>query len=330
MTHISVPHDEWIVNSTKVVKVVLRGEEASTLPPDVFVKALHDNGVLKDTDSRNIRMTIPHNNRKRIVYGDVNYVHRQTFSIDYNRDKISFLLLDPDDARVQVTLLHMPIETSEGAVKYIFNEINPDFRVSDIKVAPGKQMRHDRWQLMVECNDIDEIPHSFVLPNMGPEGENLNIKVFVEGRTTRPSNDPEHLTNTAEQNDTTLTRSTSHDTLLKQSTAATPTKQPPPPIFTPSARPRPTPSPNEGQPLKRVRPGDNNINDSQEYEGEVSDDEREREYQKGRQERDEAYRKKIARWKAEAEEREQTRLRWEEENRRRYGDKFTKRGYRRY
>ena len=79
------------------MKVVLRGEEASTLPPDVFVKALHDNGVLKDNDSRNIRMTVPRKNRKRIVYGDVNNVHRQKFSIDYNSDKISFLLLDPDE-----------------------------------------------------------------------------------------------------------------------------------------------------------------------------------------------------------------------------------------
>ena len=92
-----MPHDEWIVNSAKVLKVVLRVEEASTLPPDIFVKALHDNGVLKDNDSRNIRMTMPRKNRKRIVYGDVNNVHRQKFSIDYNSDKISFLLLDPDE-----------------------------------------------------------------------------------------------------------------------------------------------------------------------------------------------------------------------------------------
>ena len=133
MSFISVPDEEWIINSKKVVKVVLKGEEASTLPPDVFIDALHDNGVLKDSNISNVRITIPHNNRKRFVYGDVNYSHRQTFSITYRQDNISFLLLDPDDARVQVTLLHMPIETSEGAIRHIFNEINYDFCVKESK-----------------------------------------------------------------------------------------------------------------------------------------------------------------------------------------------------
>ena len=30
------------------VKVVLSGADASTLPPDLFIKAAHDNGALKD------------------------------------------------------------------------------------------------------------------------------------------------------------------------------------------------------------------------------------------------------------------------------------------
>ena len=100
----------------------------------------------------------------------------------HNNEIISFLLLDPYDTRFQVTLLHMPVETSERAIKYIFNTIYSDICVSDVRVAPGKQRRHDRWQLMVECNDIQEIPHSFILPNMGPEYEDLKIKVFIEGR----------------------------------------------------------------------------------------------------------------------------------------------------
>ena len=264
MSHISVPDDEWVINSKKVVKVVLRGAEASTLPPDVFVKALYDNGVLKDNDSRNVKITIPHNNRKRFVYGDVNYEHRQSFSICHNQNNISFLLLDPDDARVQVTLLHMPIETSERAIKYIFNEINTDFTVSDIKVAPGKQMRHDRWQLMIECTDVEEIPHTFVLPNMGPEREHLKIKVFVEGRKAiddlpQPlsTHDPDQRKDNTEQTNTSLPRSASLGSLIEQPPAVTPANQPLPPTFTPTTRPRPTPSPNENQPfLKRVRPQD--------------------------------------------------------------------------
>ena len=73
----------------------------------------HDNGVLKDYDSRNIRMTIVRTEKELYIeIGDVNNVHWQKFSTDYNSDKISFLLLDPDESQVQVTLLHMPIETS--------------------------------------------------------------------------------------------------------------------------------------------------------------------------------------------------------------------------
>ena len=275
MSIISVPEEEWVINRKKVVKVVLKGEEAATLPPDVFINALHDNGVLKDSNSSNIRMTIPHNNRKRFFYGDVNYLHRQAFSITYKQDNISFLLLDPDDARVQVTLLHMPIETSEGAIRHIFNEINSDFCVSDVKVAPGKQMRYDRWQLMIVCSDIDEIPHLFILPKMGPERENLKIKVFVEGRKAisdlplpLSTQDSEQQNDTLEPASNSLASSTSHDTLLKQPAAATPTNQPPSPIFTPSCRPRPTPSPSEEQPdLKRVRPENKDIeNDPKSFE----------------------------------------------------------------
>ena len=345
MSFISVPEEEWVINRKKVVKVVLKGEEASTLPPDVFINALHDNGVLKDNNSSNIRMTIPHNNRKRFVYGDVNYSHRQTFSITYKQDNISFLLLDPDDARVQVTLLHMPIETSEGAIRHIFNEINSDFCVSDVKVAPGKQMRHDRWQLMIECSDIDEIPHLFILPNMGPEREHLKVKVFVEGRKTisdlplpLSSRFSEQQSDALEPANNSLTHSTSQDTLTKQPSAATPTKQPPPPIFTPSCRPRPTPSPTEEQPdMKRVRPENNDVQgDSNSIKttetlvnvGDESDDERERE--KARREKEEAWRINREQRRAQLEEMRQERLRREEERQRHHHGNYYRRGYRGY
>ena len=177
--NIAVPDDEWAINRQHVVKVVMRGTDASTLPPDAFVNALYENSILMDNNCDNVIMTIPHNNRKRFVYGEVSYTHRQEFSITYNDETILFLLLDPYDSRVQVTLLHMPVETTERAIRFIFNAINKDFCVSEVRVAPGKQRRHDRWQLMEECNDVGDIQHSFVLPNMGPEYEDLTIKVLV-------------------------------------------------------------------------------------------------------------------------------------------------------
>ena len=157
--NITVPDDEWAVNRQHVVKVVMRGQESSTLPPDVFVNALFENGVLMNNDCENVIITIPHNNRKRFVYGEVFYTHRQEFSITYNHETISFLLLDPYDSRVQVTLLHMPVETTERAIRFIFNAINKDFCVSEVRVAPGKQRRHDRWQLSVESENVNDIPH---------------------------------------------------------------------------------------------------------------------------------------------------------------------------
>ena len=334
MIHISVPENKWVTNSKKVVKVVLRGEEASTLPPNVFINALYENGVLKDNISNKVRMTIPHNKRKIFVYGDVNYSHRQTFSISYKEVMISFLLLDPDDARVQVTLLHMPIETSEGAIEYIFNEINSDLCVSDIKVAPGKQQRHDRWQLMIECSDIDEIPHAFILPNMGPEGEDLKIKVFVEGRKAisdlpipNSSHESQQLNETLEPANNLLThRSAPHDTLPKQPAAATPfNKQP---IFTPTSRPRPSPSPNEVQPdLKRVRPENRdspgepiNIEISETQDHDVDESEEERARDKARREVDDfrqlSFEEKSARIATRTAELRQERLRREERQRR--------------
>ena len=242
---------------------------------------------------------------------------------------------------MQVTLLHMPIETSEGAIRHIFNEINSDFCVSDIKVAPGKQMRYDRWQLMIECSDIDEIPHLFILPKMGPERENLKIKVFVEGRKAisdlplpLSTQDSEQQNDTLEPANNSLASSTSHDTLLKQPAAATPTNQPPSPIFTPSCRPRPTPSPSEEQPdLKRVRPENKDIQcdpnsfentKTLENEDDESDEARER------REKDEAYRIISEQRKAKLEEMIQARLRREEERQRYHDDNYYRRGYRGY
>ena len=264
--NIPVPDDEWAVNRQHVVKVVMRGQESSTLPPDVFVNALFENGVLMNNDCENVIITIPHNNRKRFVYGEVFYTHRQEFSITYNQETISFLLLDPYDSRVQVTLLHMPVETTERAIRFIFNAINKDFCVSEVRVAPGKQRRHDRWQLMVECENVNDIPHCFILPNMGPKYEDLKIKVFVEGRkplrdTSAPlplhqvgAQKEDNQENTTFPNSATdaLAQPAVIDDTKEKGTGsqATPALQNHPSTHTPSARPRarPTPSPNEVQP----------------------------------------------------------------------------------
>ena len=160
----------------------------------------------------------------------------------------------------------MPIETTERAIRCIFYDIDPMSCVSEVKVAPGRQARHDRWQLMLDCDDIEKIPHSFILPSMGPEWEDLKVKVFVKGREPILENPPsfpatetfEHTDSQMkprEQEDTALKQSASNVPLPKEKSAATPAVPPPPPPHTPSARPRPTPSPNEEQPfLKRVRP----------------------------------------------------------------------------
>ena len=135
-----------------------------------------------------------------------------------------------------------------------------------------------------------------------------------------------------------LTRSTSHDTLTKQLSAATPTNQPPSPIFTPSCRPRPTPSPTEEQPdMKRVRPENNDVQgDSESIQttetpvnvGDESDDERERE--KARREKNEAWDKKREQRRAQLEEMRQERLRREEERQRHHHGNYYRRGYRGY
>ena len=42
--------------------------------------------------------------------------------------------------------------------------------------------RSDRWELMLDCKERDEIPHGFTLPKMSPEKQDVNVKIFVRGR----------------------------------------------------------------------------------------------------------------------------------------------------
>ena len=78
----------------------------------------------------------------------------------------------------------MPINTTPEIITYIFNTINPAWELSEIRLEPGIEQRHDRWQLMLKCSEQNEIPHQFVLPKRGPEKEDLTIKVFVTGRVS--------------------------------------------------------------------------------------------------------------------------------------------------
>ena len=69
---------------------------------------------------------------------------------------------------------------------FILKSINNKIEASDIKLAPGSQMRHDRWQAMVSQESVDLIPARFVLKGLGPENEDLNIELFVEGKKSPP------------------------------------------------------------------------------------------------------------------------------------------------
>ena len=144
---IDVPDDLWPEITDGVAKVILTGVGASALPPDIFLKALKDNGIIHECDLNTTKVNIPFSRRKRIVYGCLNYKHKQKFDISYKGNAITFLLLDPNDTRAEVTLLHMPINTTREIIIYIFNAINPKWIPSDIRLEPGVEQRHDRWQL---------------------------------------------------------------------------------------------------------------------------------------------------------------------------------------
>ena len=182
--NVDVPDDLWPDISEGVAKVVLSGIGASTLPPDIFLNALRKNKIISDNDIKTARVIIPFSKRKRLVYGNLKYQHKQTFEFQYQGYTISFTLFDPNDSRAELTLLHLPINTTPEVIEYIFNAINPNWKTSEIRLEPGVEMRHDRWQLMLECRDKNEIPHCIGLPKRGAEKEDLKIKVFVTGRVS--------------------------------------------------------------------------------------------------------------------------------------------------
>ena len=229
---IPVPDNLWPKYEEKRAKVILRGEGASLLPPDIFLEALKSNGVIKNDNIDSVKTLIPGTKNKRVICGDLNLKHRQTFAIKYKEETIHFLIIDPLTKSSEVILLHMPIETTPAVITHIFSVLDAKCTVTDIRCEPGRERRHDRWQLMLQCDDKDKIPHHFVLPNRGIEGEDLNIKVFIEGRKYKENK---------------LLPPTSAPSTAQTSAAAhhappPPTRLPPPPVPPPSPpRRRPPP-----------------------------------------------------------------------------------------
>ena len=179
--NVIVPDDLWPDINEGVAKVVLSGIGANALPPDIFLDALREKGIITDN---NIRVNIPFSKRKRLVYGNLKFKHKQSFEYQYQDNTITFMIFDPNDSRAELTLLHMPINTTPEVINYIFNAINPNWKTSEIRLEPGVEQRHDRWKLMLECSDRNEIPHYICLPKRGAEKEDLKIKVFVTGRVS--------------------------------------------------------------------------------------------------------------------------------------------------
>ena len=184
---VEIPDELWSTQEEKVAKVILRGEGAIFLPPDIFLENLRLKGVIKNENIDDVKIFIHGAKNKRTIYGNLNVKHRQTFDILYQNKQINFLIIDPCPQILEVTLLHMPFETTPSVIKHIFGVLDDKCVVSDIRCVPGRERRHDRWQLMIQCESIDKIPHHFILPKRGPEKEDLHIKIFIEGRKTKDS-----------------------------------------------------------------------------------------------------------------------------------------------
>ena len=79
MKTFDLPNDTWGDTDSEegVVKVIMKGPSAARLPPDAFINILFENNILSDNSFEKIRIVIEDNNRKRYVFGNVSYTHRQ-------------------------------------------------------------------------------------------------------------------------------------------------------------------------------------------------------------------------------------------------------------
>ena len=132
----SVPKNLWSEISTEVVKVIIKGTGAEKLPNEILQRELKNRSIILDDNCINI--SIIESKRKRYVYAmKLNYEHRQTVSILYEGHLLSLLLIDPNDTRAEITLLHMPIQTNSAVIEHIFLSMNSKWRTSGIRHAPG-------------------------------------------------------------------------------------------------------------------------------------------------------------------------------------------------
>ena len=69
---IPVPDNLWPKYEEKRAKVILRGEGASLLPPDIFLEALKSNGVIKNDNIDAVKILIPRTKSKRAICGYLN------------------------------------------------------------------------------------------------------------------------------------------------------------------------------------------------------------------------------------------------------------------
>ena len=188
--------------------------------------------IILDDNDFNINISIIESKRKRYVYAmKLKYEHRQTVNILYEGHLLSLLLIDPNDTRAEITLLNMPIQTNPAVIEHIFLTMNSKWKTSGIKHAPGEQKRGDRWQLYLECDDRKTIPEGFVLSEMGPEGQDIRVKIFVSGRRVGQISEQE---TTKEKSQSKLP-----PTPLP-TTTPTPQVSAPPPLSTPSPKSVPT------------------------------------------------------------------------------------------
>ena len=130
----SVPENIWSETSTEVVKVI----GAETLPNEILQRELKNKSIIVDDNAINI--SIIESKKKRYVYAmKLKYVHRQTVNILYEGHLLSLLVIDPNDTRAEITLLHMPIQTNPAVIEHIFLTMYSEWRPSDIRHAPGEQ-----------------------------------------------------------------------------------------------------------------------------------------------------------------------------------------------
>ena len=140
-----VPDSLWSKNKKDIVKVIIQGINADRLSNNFLEEILKKNEIIVNRKENNIDILMIESKRKRYVYSKrLRYEHRQTIHTSFEGQALTILLIDPTESRAEVTLLHMPIETNQEVIKHIFQSMNPEWKATNIRHAPGDQKRGDR------------------------------------------------------------------------------------------------------------------------------------------------------------------------------------------